>query len=256
MDWINPTTFNHHIQLKKFQLGEKESILTDKFAVRSYVSKIIGEEYLVPIHGVHNSIDEVEFETDHNIVIKTTHGSGPEHIELFPTSKTKQEVLEKFNRAMGDQYNGVKWGEFQYECIVPRILVEEKIGINGVSPDDYKFHMFNSKSGCKWFMQINTNRQSALKQSFYDENFAFLEVEKSGLPNTGSAPPERAELEKMLKIAKQLSVGLDYVRVDLYLVDQYIYFGELTFTPACGFGEFSDLAVSEKFGSYFQNGGE
>ena len=61
-------------------------------------------------------------------------------------------------------------------------------------------------------------------------------------------------LQEMLKISRKLSAEHRYVRVDLYLIERKIYFGELTFTPACGFGEFSDMQISKRFGSYFQGG--
>ena len=38
----------------------------------------------------------------------------------------------------------------------------------------------------------------------------------------------------MLSIAKELSEGFSIVRVDLYLIENKIYFGEMTFTPLAG----------------------
>ena len=61
-------------------------------------------------------------------------------------------------------------------------------------------------------------------------------------------------LQEMLNISRKLSAEHRYVRVDLYLIERKIYFGELTFTPACGFGEFSDMQISKRFGSYFPGG--
>lgn len=252
MNWTNPKTFNHHIQIQKFSLGHKETRLTDKYQVRNYVTDLIGDEYLVPLLGVYDSIEEINFESyATDIVIKTNHGSGPSHYEVFPTSKTNNELIDKFNQAMNSEYFGVQWGEFQYEKIPRKLLVEERIGPKDKAPIDYKFHMFDFASKAKWFLQVNIGRGSALNQNFYDEDFQFIRVEKSGVPNAEFQLPEIKQLHKMLEIAKRLSINHNYVRVDLYLIDQKIYFSELTFTPACGFGEFSDLQISEKFGSYF-----
>ena len=39
----------------------------------------------------------------------------------------------------------------------------------------------------------------------------------------------------MVKIAEKLCKGYPEVRVDLYCVNNHIYFGEMTFTSASGF---------------------
>ncbi len=39
-------------------------------------------------------------------------------------------------------------------------------------------------------------------------------------------------LNKMVKMAKDLSSDFPYVRVDLYGIGEKVYFGELTFTPS------------------------
>ena len=41
--------------------------------------------------------------------------------------------------------------------------------------------------------------------------------------------------EEMKKIAEKLSEGFDQVRVDLYVIEDKIYFGEMTFTNGSGF---------------------
>ena len=56
---------------------------------------------------------------------------------------------------------------------------------------------------------------------------------------------------KILDLAKKLSEDFDYVRVDLYNVNEKIYFGELTFCDASGFGKFTDKKWDYKFGSYW-----
>lgn len=54
----------------------------------------------------------------------------------------------------------------------------------------------------------------------------------------------------MFEIARKLSSGLPFVRVDLYNVHGKIYFGELTFFPQCGFDsnllKETDLLFGEK----------
>ena len=52
--------------------------------------------------------------------------------------------------------------------------------------------------------------------------------------------PERpSNLDEMLEIAGVLGAGFRYVRVDLYHLDGQILFGEMTFTPASGYGKWN-----------------
>ena len=54
--------------------------------------------------------------------------------------------------------------------------------------------------------------------------------------------------DKMIEICKELSMGIPFVRVDLYNVHGQIYFGELTFYPASGFGSFRPNEWNNKLG--------
>lgn len=102
---------------------------------------------------------------------------------------------------------------------------------------DYKFFCFN---GVPKFCQVIRGRNTNESIDFYDMNwvhqdFVGLNVEcKNGV--TPIKKPEN--LDKMIDISKKLSVGIPFVRVDLYLINGIIYFGELTFYPGSGFGSF------------------
>ena len=43
---------------------------------------------------------------------------------------------------------------------------------------------------------------------------------------------------------------MKFSRIDLYVIDDTIYFGELTFYPAAGFGKFVPETWDEKLGSF------
>ena len=62
-------------------------------------------------------------------------------------------------------------------------------------------------------------------------------------------PPKKPEnFSEMVKIAKELSKGLKFVRVDLYSINNNVYFGELTFTPNAGLMIFDPPSWDEKIG--------
>ena len=51
------------------------------------------------------------------------------------------------------------------------------------------------------------------------------------------------QLDKMVELARELATNKPYVRIDFYSISGKIYFGEITFFPASGFGKF----VPEKY---------
>ena len=71
MDINNPTTYSQKIQwLKLYDPNPNRSMLTDKVAVRGWIKEQIGEEYLIPIYGVYNSFDEIDF--NESVIMTTT----------------------------------------------------------------------------------------------------------------------------------------------------------------------------------------
>ena len=58
--------------------------------------------------------------------------------------------------------------------------------------------------------------------------------------------------EKMLQLAEKLSTNIPFLRVDFYDVNGKIYFGELTFFPASGWGEFTDEKWDYKLGKWIK----
>ncbi len=110
-------------------------------------------------------------------------------------------------------------------------MCEEYLEMEGMkNPIDYKFYCFNGRAD---FIQICSEREKSLRLDYYDLNWNPLnystEEYKSG--NTFKRP---TKLNEMIKIAEDLSEGFPYVRVDLYEINDKIYFGELTLTPAAG----------------------
>lgn len=226
-------------------------MLSDKYKVREFVSKNIGEQYLIELLACENEISDLKFETlPEQFVIKTNFGSGSEHIEIVKNKSliNKLNIERKFNLAMKSQYKGSILGETQYDFIDKRIIVEKFIDNNGKDIDDFKFHIFNSKNG---FLQIDFDRFTNHKRNLYDLNFKQLDFE---LCHSGGKYnlPSIDKLQKMKEIALKLSQGFDYVRIDLYLVNEQILFGEMTFTPGSGLEKFSTLKADKLYGQMWE----
>ena len=121
--------------------------------------------------------------------------------------------------------------EYHYKYIKPHIMVEEYLddGVN-INPYDYKFYCFN---GTVHSILVCSNRENTLKFNDFDKNWNELKYTKQEY--RGSKEIKKpSNLDKMIKIAQQLSSPFPFVRIDLYNINGKIYFGEFTFSPSAG----------------------
>lgn len=77
LDLDHPRTFNEKLQWCKLHYHNPVlTTLVDKFEVRSFVRERIGDEYLVPLYGVYDSVEEIDIdELPEKFVLKCTHDS-------------------------------------------------------------------------------------------------------------------------------------------------------------------------------------
>ena len=63
LDLNNPVTLNEKLQwLKLYDQRPEYTTYVDKFAVRDFIKQTIGEEYLIPMLGVWDTADDVDFD--------------------------------------------------------------------------------------------------------------------------------------------------------------------------------------------------
>lgn len=250
----SPKTFNEKIQwLKLYNRKPEYTKMVDKFAVKDYVANLIGREYIIPTLGVWKTFDEIDFDKLPNqFVLKTTHGGGGMAVAIcrdkstFDRNKARG-ILEKSLKS--DIYQ--QFREWPYKN-VPRRIIAEKFMTSQASNapkdlPDYKFFCFG---GEPMYCQVIRDRHSLETIDFYDmewnhQEFVGLNVLAKNGEKTVECP---RQLATMQEICRKLSKGIPFVRVDLYVIDDIEYFGELTFYPASGFGSFTPKDWNNKFG--------
>lgn len=250
-----PETFNQKIQFRKlYDNNSLYSICADKYRVREYVKEKIGEENLVPLYLVTDKLTEKQWDKlPNSFVAKANHNSGPVQIVKDKNKVNKKEIMRELNNQLKLDY-GVLSMEKYYSDIPRKIIVEEYLGDN---IQDYKFHYFNISEDSKMFLQIDGDRFIEHKRSIYDENLEKLPLKfVSKYPKLEMNMKElinKEKLEKMKEIVKKLGEDFNYSRIDLYLINEKIYFGEITFCAESGFGDFDPIEWDYKFGSYWEN---
>lgn len=228
-----PLTFNEKIQwMKLYDRNPLYTTLVDKATVKDYIVEVMGnDDIIIPTIGIWDRFDDINFEKlPDSFVLKTTHDSGgvivcPEKLKLDIEAARK-----KLEKSLAHNYY-LEHREWPYKHVRPRIIAEKYlVDESGTELKDYKFFCFNGEPK---MLFIATDRPFDTRFDFFDIDFNHLPFTQ-GHPHAIKPIEKPRNFEKMIEIARQLSKGLNQVRVDLYNVDGKIYFGELTFAHFSG----------------------
>lgn len=248
LDWTKLCTYNEKMQwLKLYDRDERKTLYTDKYRVREYVARKIGQKYLIPLLGVWDKFDDIDFEKlPSSFVLKCNHGSGWNQIVKNKECMSMPETKKKFDLWMDTNYGDLYGLELQYENIERKIIAEELLSIDGETDIlDYKFFAFDGKVE---LIQVDIDRSLNHRRNLYTPDWTLLPYEILFPSAPEVTIPKPAYLDEMIHIAEGLAKGFIHVRVDLYLVNEKIYFGELTFTHGSGVEEFRPESLGEKLG--------
>ena len=249
----NPKSFNEKIIWKK--INDRNPLLpvtSDKYKVRSYIKKVLGEEkakeILIPLLYVTDQPETIPFERFPSaFIVKPNHASGSKII-VENGNYNKKMIIKTCSRWLKTPY-GLEKLEWAYQSIKRKIVIEKLLlGDDGNIPKDFKFHMFHGK--CK-LVQVTFDRMNHPSISFFNEEWNFLSVKGSRfLQGPKIEKPKNYEI--MLELAEKLSEPFDYVRVDLYDLNGKIYFGELTNYPGSGTTKFEPKSFDFELGKYWK----
>lgn len=243
----NPKTFNEKIQwLKLYDSTPMKTRLADKYLVRDWVKEKIGEEYLIPIIGVYEKFEDINFnKLPNQFVIKCNHGSGFNIIIKNKYELNLRVIGSKIKKWMNKDYSRLN-KELNYRNIQPKIIIEKYMDDNSGDLRDYKFNCFNGKPEFIW---MDADRHSAHKRNLYDLNWKQLPYKINSHYSTFPSPEKPKCLKKLVKLASILSRGFSYARVDFYIVNEKIYFGEMTFYTSSGTEDIIPLSFDKKLSS-------
>tara|TARA_R100001143_G_scaffold37173_1_gene34700 strand:+ start:48171 stop:49034 length:864 start_codon:yes stop_codon:yes gene_type:complete len=246
----NPVRLSEKIQyIKLYERNSLRKAVADRIKVRNFVKNRVGEEHLIPQIAVFKELNRSNWDSLPNkFVLKASHGSGFIRIVKDKTEENFEEILAETNKWLSTDY--YKFGrEWVYKDL-ERVIIVEKLLLDesGNVPADYKFHCFN---GVVKLIQVDINRFREQKRFLFTRSYK--PVDATILYPAGEELPDKpAELDDAIRVAEKLSKEFTFIRVDLYLLDGKIYFGEMTNYPGNGFQVFKPESFEIEMGSHLK----
>lgn len=261
LDLKTPKAFNEKLQwLKLHNRDPLYTTMADKYAAKAYVAEKIGWEHIVPVlGGPWQSADEIDFDAlPEQFVLKCNHDCGG---MVLCADKSRLDISAARTKLNWSLQKNYFWAsrEWPYKNIKPCIFAEQYMVDTNSSAStaqgliDYKFYCFYGEP--KFFYLGFANMVNGVKRdqlSFKNLDWTpaeFYRKDHEPFPFTLEKP---RNWERMVEIAKILSAGIPFVRVDLFCINEQIYFSELTFSPGGGFGRFYPDEWERKMGGWLQ----
>lgn len=250
MNLENPQTFNEKLQwLKLHDRNPLYTTLVDKYRVKEWVAKRIGEQCVTPTYAAWGRVEDIDISgLPERFVLKTNHDSGGIVIcrnrSDFNLDAAKAKLAASLRRNFF--YYAREW---PYKNVKPLIFAEEYVDpVEGGDLVDYKVFRF---SNGRLLTLVCEDRLlgAGMKQTFFDEDWRVLPVSEGGHPmNCGSARP--AHHDRMMEFADRLAEGIPFCRVDFYESARGLLFGEMTLCPAAGFERFDPVSTDAEWGAW------
>lgn len=253
LDLKNPKRFTEKIQyLKLFDRKSHYTDLADKAVVKKIVAQLIGEQYIIPSLGVWDKFDDIDFNSlPDKFVLKCTHDSGSIYICTDKKQFNYVQVKKEIESKLKDNYYwfGREW---VYKNIKPRIIAEQyMVDESGTELKDYKFFCFN---GVPKMIEVDYNRFSNHSRNLYTPAWDLINAKIQYSSDSSVVIPKPNCLEKMLELASKLSEGYPHLRIDFYVINDQIFFGEITFYHGSGFEHFYPDSLDYEIGNWLDIG--
>lgn len=214
-------------------------ICSDKLQVKLYIAQKVGDEFVPKVFlrakNVKDLLCDISNDSTHpkTYVMKANNDSGG--VIVVRNHTIDQKSINRIEKYKNSVYPGYYFGEWYYKEIEYQCFTEEYLGENLT---DYKFHCSN---GSVRFCQVIRDR--SIKQTNevcvdLDGNCLDFHLDEDFKLHQFFFKPKN--WEKMKAVATALCQDFDYVRVDMYTIDNQdtskisVFVGELTFSPSAG----------------------
>lgn len=256
-EFKNPKTFNEKVTARMiFDRCPFYTTLADKVAVRDLIIQRIGEQYLVPLIGVYQKFDDIQFDTlPHQFVLKCTHDSGSALICKNKDSFNIEHARTKTNQclSMNMYYRKREW---HYKNIKPRIMIENYVELyvdqaTQSTITTCRVHCFEGKPE---FVEVDVSGADGVEYSnTYNASWQLQPFTVDYKKSTPTEINEPVKFKKMIDLAEKLCFKYGYSRADFLLTQDEVYFSEITLTPNAGRMVIEPKEWDEKLGQFWKS---
>jgi len=251
IDYENPRDLNEKIHWLQFYSDtSKWSLYADKYRVREYVKEKGYGHILNELYATYDRLEDINIsDLPEQFAMKINNGCG-DILIVRDKSQYTNTSIKKYFKPLFRQKLGVYMGEYHYWSIKPCVIAEKLLTEDNSSEylTDYKFYCFDGK--IEYILVTYDRSDKGVVLATYDTHWNYLsdagvQTDHYFLRN-GTDIPKPNSFSQMLDICRELSIGIPFVRIDLYEINGIPVFGEMTMTPAGGFITYytSDFLVS------------
>ena len=247
----NPITFNEKLQwLKLFDHNPIYTKMVDKIGAKEYAANILGEKHIIPTIGIWDKPEDIDWDKlPKQFVLKVTHDSGGIVICKDKEHLDKEAVIKILSKSLDFDYYKLH-REWPYKNVPRKIIAEKYMKENGSEElRDYKFYCFNGEPQFLYVSEGLSNHKNA-KMCFVTLDWDLAKFGRFDYTPYDKLPPKPNNLDDLIIIARKLSKGYTFLRVDLYSINGNIYFGELTLCPCAGMMRFDPEEYDKIVGEF------
>lgn len=233
LDYSHPKDINQKLfWLARYWQDLRIVQCADKLAVRNYLHQLGLDYILTNVFSTYDSAEDIDFDAlPEKFVLKTNHCGGGTNMIIC---KNKQELDKRKARQIIDEglkkVIGIPTCEYQYQYIVPKAFAEEYIGNADDERLEIQFFCFNGTA--RHILVRNDLGDAAMKSFAISYDMDWNRVKDRKREDMSISIPRPLKLDEMIEIANKLAAPFPQVRIDLYYVDERIYFGEMTFSTS------------------------
>lgn len=233
LDW-NGDKYTEKMQRYKLSLeGKGYGIYVDKIEVRNYIANTIGSQYLIPILKIWDNEENINFDSlPDSFVIKSNHGAG---MNIIVKNKNKIDLAllrKETKKWMVTNYSYQNGFEYQYSEVIPKIYAEEFVSDSNGGMLEIKFMCFN---GRPYFCIAEKDRFGDHRRNIYDTEWQLQKWNIGGFSNFDESLEKPKCFEEAKELSKILSKNFSHARIDFYVINNQLKFGEITLTSGSGF---------------------
>lgn len=229
--------------------------IVDKVTFKDYVKEKIGEGYTIPLIASWKSVDE--FEKDwwgetlpKEFCLKSNLQSDGKCIRIIHDKDSVDfaELKKEISEWLKPENTNMNSLARNFYMSTPQVLAEKFMSNYKDQLYDYKFYCFDGYVHC-----VCSSKEHFVDEhypiTYFDTSWNMLDVQSGD--HKVEFIPKPPHFEKMLELAKLLSKGFPFIRVDFFDTEEKLYVAELTFNPGGGFFNFNPISFDREMGDLF-----